>query len=76
MNNRLTWEEIERRYPDQWVGLTDVAWENPANVRSAVVSYTEKEMDKSDMLMKQIKGEGVYTVYTTPDNLAPLGLWG
>ena len=26
MDERLTWEEIEKRYPNQWVGLTDVDW--------------------------------------------------
>ena len=76
MNQRLTWDEIESKYPDQWVGLTDVEWQDAANVRSAVVSYTDKEMDKNDIFMKQASGEGVYSVYTTPDNLAPLGIWG
>lgn len=39
---RLTWREIERRYPDTWVGLDDVKFENDdgANIESAVVSGT------------------------------------
>ncbi len=24
MNKRLSWDEIQKQYPDQWVGLTDV----------------------------------------------------
>ena len=26
MSERLTWEEIQERYPDQWVGLADVKY--------------------------------------------------
>lgn len=41
-NERLTWKEIERKYPDTWVGLNDVKFENDdgANIESAVVSET------------------------------------
>ena len=42
MNERLTWDEIVEKYPDQWVGLVDVDWEDGANVRSAIVKYTDK----------------------------------
>ena len=40
LNERLTWKEIEKRYPDTWVGLNDVKFENDdgANIESAVVS--------------------------------------
>ena len=24
MGERMTWEEIQEKYPDQWVGLVDV----------------------------------------------------
>lgn len=26
MGERMTWEEIQEKYPDQWVGLVDVEW--------------------------------------------------
>ena len=39
MEERLTWDEIATKYPDQWVGLVDVDWEDEANVRSAIVRY-------------------------------------
>ena len=43
-------------------------------VCSAVVKYTDTP--ENELLMMQVKGEGVYTKYTTPDNLGQLGLLG
>ena len=63
---RMTWDEIVAKYPDQWVGLTDVDWENEATVRSAVVKYSDKTAD--ELLWMQIRGE-LYSTYTTPANL-------
>ena len=37
MAERLTWEQIQEKYPDQWVGLIDINWRNDANIESAVV---------------------------------------
>ena len=74
MNKRLTWEEIKEKYPDRWVGLSDVEWKNKANVRSAVVLGSSEDGD--EFLARQLNGEDVYTVYTTPNNLCPLGFVG
>ena len=72
---RLTWDEIEAKYPDKWVGLSKVDWDGePPNVRSAVVSYVGESDDEP--LRRQIAGEDIYTTYTTPDNLAPFGFLG
>jgi len=37
MGERLTWEEIERKYPEEWVLLVDLDADDYINVRSAVV---------------------------------------
>ena len=74
MEERLTWEEIAEKYPDQWVGLVDVDWEDEANVRSAIVRYTDKSC--GELARMQIKDRSLYSTYTTPDNLAPLGTVG
>lgn len=71
---RLSWEEIKSRYPDQWVGLTDVEWKNTSNVKSAIVKYTDKT--SSELARMQITDDNLYGTYTTPDNLAPLGVVG
>ncbi|MBR3621909.1 MAG: hypothetical protein IKN43_00975 [Selenomonadaceae bacterium] len=69
---RMTWEEIEKTYPDSWVGLSKVDWEDGANVRSAVVLGSSETGD--EFLSRQLDGEDVYTVYTSPNNLCPLGI--
>ncbi|MBQ7515591.1 MAG: hypothetical protein IJS96_04860 [Schwartzia sp.] len=71
-DRRMTWEEIVDKYPDKWVGLSEVEWKDAGNVRSAVVKYVGKS--GGEALRKQIAGEDMYTTYTTPDNLCPLGL--
>lgn len=75
MTERLTWEEIQEKYPDQWVGLIDVEYEDNdgISVKSAVVKYTNKT--KSELTRMMIQGE-IISRYTTPDNIFPLGMIG
>ena len=78
MEKRMTWKEIQETYPDQWVGLSEVEWEEPKspNVVSAVVKYTNKTSD--ELYGMQISGQDVYTTYTTPETF-PYGqvlIWG
>ena len=77
MAERLTWEEIQEMYPDQWVGLTEVEYEpdNDATIKAAVVKYTNKS--KSELTRMQIQTAGaVLGRYTTPDNVFQLGAAG
>lgn len=74
MGERLTWEEIKKKYPDRWVGLSEVDWEDAANVRSAVVKYTDKS--PGELLRRNFGGEDVYSLYTSPNNLGPMGFMG
>lgn len=74
---RLTWKEIQEKYPDQWVGLIDVEYEldNDATIQSAVVKYTDK--DKNELTKMQIESNGgVLARYTTPNNVFQLGTVG
>ena len=64
MHERMTWDEIVRKYPDQWVGLTDVERDG-ASVKTAVVKYADKTSD--ELYDMQLSGQGVYTIYTTPE---------
>ena len=65
--NRLTWDEIVKKYPDKWVGMSDIDWEDGTNVRSAVVIGASDDSD--DFLRRQFAGEDVFTRYTTSYNL-------
>lgn len=73
-SKRMTWKEIVETYPDKWVGLIDVEWEDPSNVKSAIVKYIDNS--SSELLRIQLRDRNFFSIYTTPDNLAPLGIVG
>ncbi|MBR1628323.1 MAG: hypothetical protein IJ679_03525 [Lachnospiraceae bacterium] len=73
MNERLSWKEIQERFPDQWVGLVDVEWDG-STVISAVVRYTDRT--RGELTRMQLRDDNLYSCYTHPDHLAPLGVVG
>ena len=75
MNERYTWREIQKKFPDQWVGLTDVEYEldNSATIKSGVVSYIN--LPKSELTKMMLESKCI-SRYTTPDNLFQLGMIG
>lgn len=46
---RMTWEEIVKAYPKQYVALVD-AYPDIYKLESAVVVHSEKDMSESDLL--------------------------
>jgi hypothetical protein len=44
---RLTWQEICTRYPDQWVALADIAWVNRTDFAftgaEVIAAFTERK---------------------------------
>lgn len=75
MGEKLTWEEIQVQYPDQWVGLTEVEYEqgNKASIKSAVVKYADKP--RGELTRMMLDGE-IISRYTTPDHIFQMGLVG
>ena len=55
MAERLTWEQIQEKYPDQWVGLVEVEYEpdNDATIKSVIVKYTHKSKNKLIQMQKE-----------------------
>ena len=74
MGERLTWDEIVKKYPDQWVGMSNIDWEDGTNIRSAIVLHTGKT--SGELLRMQFKDKNLYSRYTTPDHLGQLGVVG
>ncbi|MBR2216443.1 MAG: hypothetical protein IJ849_11920 [Selenomonadaceae bacterium] len=66
-NERLAWSEIVKKYPDKWVGMSQIEWKNDANVRSAVVIGASD--DGEEFMFRACDGEDVCAMYTTPNNL-------
>lgn len=75
MTERLTWEQIQKKYPDQWVGLVDVRYRNNdgISVESAVVKYVDKT--KSELTRMVLKGE-IISRHTNPEGHLQLGAVG
>ena len=73
--NRMTWKEIQEKYPDQWVGLIDVKYvENDGiSIESAIVKHIDKT--KGELTRMALRGE-IVSRYTTPDNTLQLGTVG
>ena len=75
MVKRLTWEQIQEQYPDQWVGLSDVQYmdNDGISVESAIVKYADKT--KSELTRLVLKGE-IISRHTNPDGHLQLGIVG
>lgn len=75
MEERLTWEEIQAKYPNQWVGLAEVIYRNNdgISVESAIVRYHDIP---DDIIMdKMVNGE-IDAIFTSPDTNICVGLFG
>ena len=75
MNDRMSWEEIQKMYPDQWIGLTDVEYidNDGISIKSGIVKYTDKP--KGELTHLMLNGE-IVSRYTTPDSAFQLGMIG
>lgn len=68
MDERMTWEEIKGRYPEQWVGLKKVERKaSSADISSAVLAYTDKS--RTELLRMQFDDDDLVTQYTNPELL-------
>lgn len=77
LDSRLTWDQIQKKYPNQWVGLADVEYEpdNESTIRRATVIYIDK--DKDELTEMQIDTDGkLLARYTTPDDIFQIGSVG
>ena len=75
MAERLTWKQIQEKYPDQWVGLVDVQYrdDDGISVESAVVKYVDKT--KSELTRMVLKGE-IVSRHKNPEGHLQLGAVG
>ena len=73
---RLTREQMSEKYPDTWLGITNVKYANDDGVtlESADIVYTDKSRDELARL-QVIEGEDIIDWYTN-DNGLPLGMAG
>ena len=70
---RMTWDEIKKAYPAQFVYLSDVVWDkkNDSTVLSAIVEYASEQPD-SKYQIRAMKGE-LFQDYTAPGTTLHFG---
>lgn len=76
MIERLTREQMSKKYPNTWLGINNIKYKNNdgVTVESADIIYTDKT--EEELLEMQIDGtEGIISWYTN-DNGLPLGVAG
>ena len=64
----MRWIDIQKKYPNQWVGLKNVVWKNGATIDTAEVCYTQNDISSDDMALLAIRGDIDTAKYTTPDD--------
>lgn len=72
MLERLTWEQIQEKYPSQWIGLRDVKYidDDGISIESAIVKYSD--LSRTELTKRMLSGE-IVSRYTTSDDCCQLG---
>jgi hypothetical protein len=62
MDEVLSWEEIERRYPDEWVIVTDLELDDAFPIRAGRVLFHSKDRRNVDekTFDPPIREEGIF----------------
>lgn len=72
MGERLSCQEIKEHYPNQWVGLIDVEFDNDTvTVKSAIIKVIGKTAEELGLMVLDEEIQMPY--YTTPDNIFQMG---
>jgi len=66
MAERMTWEEIVKKYPEQWVVLDDVR-KDGATIISGIIVHTCSDEDIDSYFFETIKSGKRYTKRRTSD---------
>ena len=76
MIERLTREQMEQKYPNQWIGINNIEYydSNKRDMKSANIVYTNKTASELGLLA--LHGEDIQPYFTTPDSTFQIGFTG
>lgn len=75
-NERLSWRQIQERYPHRNVGLVDIeSGRNCDDVKSAVVACTDETTPYGELVDMAFRGK-IVLMYTTMDEDELVGVLG
>lgn len=67
----MTLLEMQTRYPNKWLGLTNVKKDESRHLVSAEVVFTDKTA--SELGMMSLQGQDIVPFFTTPDKTFHVG---
>lgn len=68
--DRFTWSEIVALYPQKWLGLSGVVWDE-GKIASAIIKYKDKTPKELGELFDQ--GQIEVSVLVMPDGMCVIG---
>lgn len=74
IGKELTWEEIKKYFPDQWVGLSSVKHKNgnSASIESGVLKHFDKS--QSELIHLALIGDCISRYTTIDSNQSEVGV--
>lgn len=64
---RLTWNQIKEKYPDKYVGLTNIEYNSDVKIESAEVKYTD-DIEK-ELNIFTIEDNSLISIHTSSNEL-------
>jgi len=76
MVERLTRQQMSEKYPNQWLGIRAIKYNDTEErqIESAEVVYINKSA--SELGFMSLNGEDIQPLFTTPDDTFQLGFKG
>ena len=76
MAERLTREQMAKKYPDQSIGITNIKYENNdgVTIESAEVVYTPEDKTPEELLTLQVSGEEDFMCWYTTGRRVNVGV--
>lgn len=76
MAERLTREQMAEKYPNQWLGINNIEYNDSSKkeIKSVNVVYTDKTA--SELGLMALHGDNIQPYFTTPDDTFQLGFIG
>lgn len=68
---RMAVEEMQKKYPNSWLGISEPYYGINGNIISAEVVYSNKTA--SELGLMALGGENIEPYFTTPDDCFQLG---
>ena len=76
MAERLTREQMAEKYPNQWLEINNIEYNDSSKkeIKSVNVVYTDKTA--SELGLMALHGDNIQPYFTTPDDTFQLGFIG